>query len=861
MIPIPSSSAPDEKEAWKRLNTILERLTGGRNIDFHERRVINAGDGIDDQDYVTLRQLADGLAKKQDSTTQGTPISGPPTSSGGGGGSGGDTKHPNASTDNGIARYDGITGVLQDTSGPTLGDDGRISSLVNPSSLQDAATKDYVDSQIAALPAAGAAHNTFLVSGGQVVWISAYNFLVSAATYYILGVLYSSPETTITLDASDATDDRLDIIAVNSSGAVVKITGDPSAQPSEPDVDPSTQLKLAIVLVEASSTQPSTATSASVYAENAGSPTEWNWSTSGAGWTLGSLTAPHAGTKDIEATAVAAPAYVQAQIGAGTFDPNSYDFFTFFIRSKATWGNNRTLQIRLQLSGVVAGQTITIGEGAYGFNSANISGYQQIAIPILQFAVAAGSLINQVRITRAGGGTIGFYLDDVSFVKSGGTQTITGITQAQADARYAPLGPSFVTVAAESGLPSERRLVAGANVTITDNGAGSTIEIAASGGGGSGDVVGPAGSTDGDFAQFDGVTGKLLKDGGYSPASFDAAGAAAAAEAAAEAYADVGDAALAPKTADYLVKTADGTLTAERVVTDNTDITADWSVAGIVKFLLGAFTGDIAKAASSLATTIVNNAVTYAQMQNISAASRLLGRGSASGSGDPEEISLGANLSMSGTTLNAVGPGGGGVVAVDGFYLDDGSNVYGPTFGPFVRPVDGDFAWINQGSASLDTASGIFLLGTATAGPSIRIRKKAAPGSTPYTITIAFIPQITANSFASVGFILRQSSDGKVILFSVDQDNGFSISKWNSPTSFNVAYSPFTWRANDICFMRYEDDGTNRHFYISKDFQHWHQILGHVRTDFMTADEIGFAVKDQNTQQTPGMLLLSWEET
>lgn len=54
--------------------------------------------------------------------------------------------------------------------------------------------------------------------------------------------------------------------------------------------------------------------------------------------------------------------------------------------------------------------------------------------------------------------------------------------------------------------------------------------------------------------------------------------------------------------------------------------------------------------------TIANDAVTYAKMQNVTAASKLLGRGD-SGSGDPQEITLGTGLSMSGTTISASGGG------------------------------------------------------------------------------------------------------------------------------------------------------------------------------------------------------------
>lgn len=82
-----------------------------------------------------------------------------------------------------------------------------------------------------------------------------------------------------------------------------------------------------------------------------------------------------------------------------------------------------------------------------------------------------------------------------------------------------------------------------------------------------------------------------------------------------------------------------------------------------------AYTGDVTKAAGGTATTIANDAVTFAKMQNITAASKLLGRGSAAGSGDTEEITLGTGLTMTATTLSASGGTGGLEQAFRGLHL------------------------------------------------------------------------------------------------------------------------------------------------------------------------------------------------
>lgn len=130
--------------------------------------------------------------------------------------------------------------------------------------------------------------------------------------------------------------------------------------------------------------------------------------------------------------------------------------------------------------------------------------------------------------------------------------------------------------------------------------------------------------------------------------------------------------------------------------------------------------------AGSLGTSfLADDSVTYAKMQNISAASRLLGRGSAAGAGDPQEIALGATLAMSGTTLSAVPVGSDTQVQ----FNDAG-----------VLAGDGNFVW-KKGTQQLQL-TGV----TSTVDPVLRLVNASTTQS-----VITFNPANAANARISFG--------------------------------------------------------------------------------------------------------------
>ncbi len=288
--------------------------------------------------------------------------------------------------------------------------------------------------------------------------------------------------------------------------------------------------------------------------------------------------------------------------------------------------------------------------------------------------------------------------------------------------------------------------------------------------------------------------------------------------------------------------------------------------------------GNITGALSVAGRTTVAN-VTLTGALNASASEGTNGQVLTSG-GPGVNPSWQAGGGGSGGNITSTGAVGGepGSPAAGDLYLPNNSpdierysgsawTLWGPVY-PFTRPVAAQFAFINQGGASLvDNTNSLCLLAPQNSGShNARILKKAAP-ATPYTITVFIKATILSSSSDDRhGLVFRDSVSGK---FSAFQSCGTA-----NGTELRVTYysSPTTPISNGVAFgfsgvpewLQISDDGTNRIYRISVDGLNWSQYYTEVRTANLTADEVGWfcnPLGGNSVNVDVYTTLFSWKQT
>lgn len=182
---------------------------------------------------------------------------------------------------------------------------------------------------------------------------------------------------------------------------------------------------------------------------------------------------------------------------------------------------------------------------------------------------------------------------------------------------------------------------------------------------------------------------------------------------------------------------------------------------------------------------------------------------------------------------------------------------------PCTEPPTTGWSWVNQGTASVDSSSGVLRLSKTNSGTTTDVSAyvRSVP-ATPYTITVGLMVNYPYKNFLSGGLVWRQSSDGKLVTIEF-RDLGIQVFKFTNPTTYSASYA-YQVLPQYPMWLQITDNGTNRIIRYSEDGFNFRQVHSVSRTDFLTANQVGITISSVN-EVTPNLnsslTVFSWKVT
>lgn len=237
--------------------------------------------------------------------------------------------------------------------------------------------------------------------GGDVAYTgTGLQYIVSPAVFVLNNVVYNTPQTTLTLDPADPTFGRIDAVILTSAnnGEATFVTGTPSANPQEPSLDPTTQIRRAIVTIGAGATTPTDVTQYIVYDENLGTPSEYAVTSDGT-IDADNTEIPYHLTKAIKITSLSTAQAIR-MVYNDTLHTGDYGNLVGFVRLESIMPFAISYNVRLYFENLPVSPVV------------NIPLNNQIANQYQIFVILSGAFglsnidFDEIRITRAGAGTL-----------------------------------------------------------------------------------------------------------------------------------------------------------------------------------------------------------------------------------------------------------------------------------------------------------------------------------------------------------------------------------------------------------------------------------------------------------------------